>query len=67
MCTFSQITNVILVVSAEDVCVCMCMCTFVCFSGSHITNIILVVGSGDECVFVWVCVPLDLRTPHEFK
>lgn len=45
VCSVSQITNVILVVSAEDVHVYVCMCVSV----SHITNIILLVGSGDVC------------------
>lgn len=62
VCTFSQITNVILVVRAEDVCIyCMCMCTGVCFSVSYITNIILVEGSGDVPVCEYACRKLHMN------
>ena len=43
----------------------VCVCAHMRVSVSRITNIILVVGSGSVCV--GVCVPLKLRTPHEFK
>lgn len=59
MCTVSQITNVILVLSSvEMMCVyisCVCEHVCVCFTLSHITNIILLEGSGDVPVCEYVC------------